>query len=171
MTELMNEFDGPIPMASLTEELGSRAYEKPPQYTDPADAFDMIVDGMATEKARELITFALQLFFPSYLFLHSVIFIFWATGKYSFDTMLLISGPVFEVMTHLLDKAGVNYDKFAEREEDNDIEEAIELLKKLDSGDVKEKDTEEDTEEEADMMPEESTEPEVPRGGLMGGVA
>lgn len=172
MAELMNEFDGPIPMASMTEELGSRAYEKPPQYTDPADAFDMIVDGMATEKAMERISVAVQLGVPAELVVQSVMFSGWATGKYSFDTMLLISGPVFEVMTHLLDEAGVNYDKFAEREEDNDIEEAIELLKKLDSGDVKETDTEKkETEEEADMMPEESTEPEVPRGGLMGGVA
>ena len=64
----MNEFDGPIPMASLTEELGSRAYEKPPQYTDPADAFDMIVDGLATtEKAMERVSVAVQLGVPAEL--------------------------------------------------------------------------------------------------------
>ena len=96
----------------------------------------------------------------------------WSNAIVTCVSLILISVPVFDVMTHLLDEAGVNYDKLAEREEDNDIEEAIELLKKLDSGDVKETDTEKkETEEEADMMPEESTEPEVPRGGLMGGVA
>lgn len=176
MAELMNEFDGPIPMASLTEELGSRSYEKPPQFTDPADAFDMIIDGLTTEKAIERVSVAVQLGVPAELVTQSLMFSGWATGKYSFDTMLMLAGPVFEVLTNLLDQSGINYQKFAEREGDTDIEEAMKLLEELKSGEIEEPSEEEpekmeDDTEEPEMMPEESKEPEVPRGGLMGGVA
>jgi len=179
MAELMNEFDAPIPMASMTEELGSRAYEKPPQYTDPADAFDVIIDGLTTEKAMERISIAVQLGVPAELVTQSLMFSGWATGKYSFDTMLYLAGPVFEVLTNLLDQADVNYQKFAEREGDTDIEEAMKLLKKLQSGEIEETSEEEPEEpveevedemEKPEMMPEESTESEIPRGGLMGGI-
>ncbi len=176
MAELMNEFDGPIPMASLTEELGSRAYEKPPQYTDPADAFDVIVEGITTEEAIERVSVAVQLGVPAELVTQSLMFSGWATGKYSIDTMLMLAGPVFEVLTNLLDHSGINYQKFAEREGNTDIEEAVKLLEELRSGEIEETSEEESEEigddtEKPEMMPEESKEPEVPRGGLMGGVA
>ena len=52
----------------------------------------------------------------------------------------------------------------------------MKLLEELKSGEIEETSEEEleemeDDTEEPEMMPEESKEPEVPRGGLMGGVA
>ena len=170
MSQIIDDFEGPIPLASLTEELGSRAYEKPPLYTDPADAYEAIIDGLLTENATKRISVAVQLGVPLELVARSILFTGWATFLY-------IAGPVLESMSALLDEAGVVYQKFATRttEEDMDLEEAIEVIRAAKEDELTPEVAESIAQEKSEELSEEieekqTSEPMVARGGLMGGV-
>ena len=162
---LMN---GPIPGSSLTQELGSQANERPPMYSDPAEAYEYIISGLTGEKAIERISVSAQLGIPAELIARSIVFAGWAQGYYSIDTMLLIFGNVFEVLLALLDKSGIEYQKLAPRKEDDRLEDAFKELER------REKEMEEDDSEEEETSVEEDEEEipveeeEVPTSGLMG---
>tara|TARA_R110002020_G_scaffold102133_2_gene240108 strand:- start:1732 stop:2259 length:528 start_codon:yes stop_codon:yes gene_type:complete len=162
---LMN---GPIPGSSLTQELGSQINERPPMYSDPAEAYEYIVSGLTGEKAIERISVSAQLGIPAELIARSIVFAGWAQGYYSIDTMLLIFGNVFEVLLALLDKSGIEYQKLAPRKEDDRLEDAFKELER------REKEMEEDDSEEEETSVEEDEEEipveeeEVPTSGLMG---
>jgi hypothetical protein len=160
--------DGPIPGSSLTQELGSQANERPPMYSDPAEAYEYIISGLTGEKAIERISVSAQLGIPAELIARSIVFAGWAQGYYSIDTMLLIFGNVFEVLLALLDKSGIEYQKLAPRKEDDRLEDAFKELER------REKEMEEDDSEEEETSVEENEEEipveeeEVPTSGLMG---
>tara|TARA_R110000824_G_scaffold14523_2_gene61658 strand:+ start:306 stop:833 length:528 start_codon:yes stop_codon:yes gene_type:complete len=160
--------DGPIPGSSLTQELGSQANERPPMYSDPAEAYEYIISGLTGEKAIERISVSAQLGIPAELIARSIVFAGWAQGYYSIDTMLLIFGNVFEVLLALLDKSGIEYQKLAPRKEDDRLEDAFKELER------REKEMEEDDSEEEETSVEEDEEEipveeeEVPTSGLMG---
>ena len=162
---LMN---GPIPGSSLTQELGSQINERPPMYSDPAEAYEYIISGLTGEKAIERISVSAQLGIPAELIARSIVFAGWAQGYYSIDTMLLIFGNVFEVLLALLDKSGIEYQKLAPRKEDYRLEDALKELER------REKEMEEDDSEEEETSVEEDEEEipveeeEVPTSGLMG---
>ena len=162
---LMN---GPIPGSSLTQELGSQINERPPMYSDPAEAYEYIISGLTGEKAIERISVSAQLGIPAELIARSIVFAGWAQGYYSIDTMLLIFGNVFEVLLALLDKSGIEYQKLAPRKEDDRLEDAFKELER------REKEMEEDDSEEEETSVEEDEEEipveeeEVPTSGLMG---
>ena len=160
--------DGPIPGSSLTQELGSQANERPPMYSDPAEAYEYIISGLTGEKAIERISVSAQLGIPAELIARSIVFAGWAQGYYSIDTMLLIFGNVFEVLLALLDKSGIEYQKLAPRKEDDRLEDAFKELER------REKEMEEDDSEEEETSVEEDEEEipveeeEFPTSGLMG---
>lgn len=165
VTEL---FDGPIPGASLTEELGSEVNERPPVYTDPTEAYDYVVDRLMGEKAMERVSMAVRLGIPAELITRSIVFSGWAQGYYTIDIMLLIIGPVFEVITALLDKAGVKYEKLARRKVDDSLEAAFEELERREGMEEVEEPIEDEMEEPEEQMEIEEELEEVPSTGLMG---
>lgn len=158
--------DGPIPGSSLTQELGSQPHERPPMYSDPAEAYKFIITGLTGEKAIERISVSAQLGIPAELIARSIVFSGWAQGYYSIDTMLLIFGNVFELLLALLDESGIEYQKLAPRKEDDRLEDAFKELER------REKEMEEDDlEVEETSVDEEEPrveEEEVPTSGLMG---
>lgn len=160
-------FDGPIPGSSLTGELGAEAHERPPEITDPADAYEDLARRMAIPEAFERIAVAAELGTPVELVARAMVFSGWANGKYSFDVQYLIYGPFFELLMKMLDSAGIEYIAMAKRKEDTSLNKALEeLQKKRDK--IKELTGETDEEEEEPEELEET--PDVPkRGGLMGG--
>jgi hypothetical protein len=58
-------FNGPIPGASLTRELGSQPDERPPMYVDPTEAYDFLVDRIANPDVFKRIAVAAELGVPS----------------------------------------------------------------------------------------------------------
>ena len=151
-------FDGAIPGSSLTGELGSEIHENPPIYTDPTEAYDYVVSGLMSDDGAERISIAAQLGVPAELIARSIVFSGWAQGYYTIDIMLLIFGPVFEVIMKLLDSAGIEYEKLAIRKSDDRLEKAFEELEKRS----------ESEEPEVEPEPQEEEEEEVPSTGLMG---
>jgi hypothetical protein len=158
--------DGPIPGSSLTQELGSQPHERPPVYSDPAEAYKFIITGLTGEKAVERISLSAQLGIPAELIARSIVFSGWAQGYYSIDTMILIFGNVFELLLALLDKSGIEYEKLAPRKEDDRLEDAFKELERRE----KEMEVYDSKVEETSVDEEETPveEEEVPTSGLMG---
>lgn len=170
--DTMSMFDGPIPGASLTTELGAEPHEKPPVYTDPDEAYEFLMNKIQSPEAFKRIMISAKLDIPVELTVRAVVFSGWALGQYTHDVMLLIFGPVFDGVLDLLEENDIPHIALAERAEDDTLEEAMQELEKYEkfkSGeDVDSEMVSEEVSEEPEEETEEEPEMEIPDTGLMG---
>ena len=170
--DTMSMFDGPIPGASLTTELGAEPHEKPPVYTDPDEAYEFLMNKIQSPEAFKRIMISAKLDIPVELTVRAVVFSGWALGQYTHDVMLLIFGPVFEGVLDLLEENDIPHIALAERAEDDTLEEAMQELEKYEKFKSGEDVDSEMISEEVSEKPEEETEEEpemeIPDTGLMG---
>ena len=169
--KMMTMFDGPIPGASLTEELGSEPNERPPQYVVPDEALQYVKEQVSTPEAFERILLAAELDIPIELVARAIVFSGWALGKYTHDVSMMIFGPVFGYMLDMLNEEGIEHIALADREEDPELEKAMLLLEEYQEFKNKnsKEEPESEEEEESDVVEEdEPEESEVPETGLMG---
>tara|TARA_Y100001980_G_C14525930_1_gene301446 strand:- start:313 stop:918 length:606 start_codon:yes stop_codon:yes gene_type:complete len=165
------EFDGPIPGASLTGELGAEIHEKPPVFTEPSEAYRSVATRMQNEEAFKRIVVAARLSVPVDIIARSLVFSGWALGQYTSDVMLLIYGPIYQLMMKMLDYADVEYVPLSPDPEDDRLKEAMEELAELEELEGSPiKDTTDEIIEEPEEQTEEEPETEEPTemGGLMG---
>ena len=170
--DTMSMFDGPIPGASLTTELGAELHEKPPVYTDPDEAYEFLMNKVQSPEAFKRIMISAKLDIPVELTVRAVVFSGWALGQYTHDVMLLIFGPVFDGVLDLLEENDIPHIALAERAEDDTLEEAMQELEKYEkfkSGeDVDSEMVSEEVSEEPEEETEEEPEMDIPDTGLMG---
>ena len=169
--KMMTMFDGPIPGASLTEELGSEPNERPPQYVVPDEALQYVKEQVSTPEAFERILLAAELDIPIELVARAIVFSGWALGKYTHDVSMMIFGPVFGYMLDMLNEEGIEHIALADREEDPELEKAMLLLEEYQEFKNKNSKEEPESEEEEESEFVEEDEPEeseVPETGLMG---
>ena len=170
--DTMSMFDGPIPGASLTTELGAEPHEKPPVYTDPDEAYEFLMNKIQSPEAFKRIMISAKLDIPVELTVRAVVFSGWALGQYTHDVMLLIFGPVFDGVLDLLEENDIPHIALAERAEDDTLEEAMQELEKYEkfkSGeDIDSEMVSEEVSEEPEEETEEEPEMEIPDTGLMG---
>lgn len=170
--DTMSMFDGPIPGASLTTELGAELHEKPPVYTDPDEAYEFLMNKIQSPEAFKRIMISAKLDIPVELTVRAVVFSGWALGQYTHDVMLLIFGPVFDGVLDLLEENDIPHIALAERAEDDTLEEAMQELEKYEkfkSGeDVDSEMISEEVSEEPEEETEEEPEMDIPDTGLMG---
>lgn len=170
--DTMSMFDGPIPGASLTTELGAEPHEKPPVYTDPDEAYEFLMNKIQSPEAFKRIMISAKLDIPVELTVRAIVFSGWALGQYTHDVMLLIFGPVFDGVLDLLEENDIPHIALAERAEDDTLEEAMQELEKYEkfkSGeDVDSEMVSEEVSEEPEEETEEEPEMEIPDTGLMG---
>ena len=170
--DTMSMFDGPIPGASLTTELGAELHEKPPVYTDPDEAYEFLMNKIQSPEAFKRLMISAKLDIPVELTVRAVVFSGWALGQYTHDVMLLIFGPVFDGVLDLLEENDIPHIALAERAEDDTLEEAMQELEKYEkfkSGeDVDSEMISEEVSEEPEEETEEEPEMEIPDTGLMG---
>ena len=169
--KMMTMFDGPIPGASLTEELGSEPNERPPQYVVPDEALQYVKEQVSTPEAFERILLAAELDIPIELVARAIVFSGWALGKYTHDVSMMIFGPVFGYMLDMLNEEGIEHIALADREEDPELEKAMLLLEEYQEFKNKNSKEEPESEEEEESEVVEGDEPEeseVPETGLMG---
>ena len=170
--DTMSMFDGPIPGASLTEELGSEINERPPVYTDPDEAYEFVMNKIQSPDAFERIMISAKLDIPVELTVRAIVFSGWALGQYTHDIMLMLFPVVFDGVLDLLEEKGIDHIPLAERAEDDTLEEAMEELEKYEKFKAgKDVDTEmasEEVSEESEEDPEEEPELEIPDTGRMG---
>lgn len=160
-------FDGPIPGSALTGELGAEANERPPEFVDAEEAYADIASRINRPEAFIRLGLAAKQDIPVELIARSLLFSGWAMGKISHDVMLLILPDILELMSTMLDDAGIDHIVLANRKEDPRLREAIERVKEYESIiKPEEEDAEpEQTKEELEEEPEEDT---APVTGLMG---
>ena len=170
--DTMSMFDGPIPGASLTTELGAEPHEKPPVYTDPDEAYEFLMNKIQSPEAFKRLMISAKLDIPVELTVRAVVFSGWALGQYTHDVMLLIFGPVFDGVLDLLEENDIPHIALAERAEDDTLEEAMQELEKYEkfkSGeDVDSEMVSEEVSEEPEEETEEEPEMDIPDTGLMG---
>ena len=170
--DTMSMFDGPIPGASLTTELGAEPHEKPPVYTDPDEAYEFLMNKIQSPEAFKRLMISAKLDIPVELTVRAVVFSGWALGQYTHDVMLLIFGPVFDGVLDLLEENDIPHIALAERAEDDTLEEAMQELEKYEkfkSGeDVDSEMISEEVSEEPEEETEEEPEMEIHDTGLMG---
>ena len=170
--DTMSMFDGPIPGASLTTELGAEPHEKPPVYTDPDEAYEFLMNKVQSPEAFKRIMISAKLDIPVELTVRAIVFSGWALGQYTHDVMLLIFGPVFDGVLDLLEENDIPHIALAERAEDDTLEEAMQELEKYEKFKSGEEVDSEMVSEEVSEEPEEETEEEpemdIPDTGLMG---
>ena len=170
--DTMSMFDGPIPGASLTTELGAEPHEKPPVYTDPDEAYEFLMNKIQSPEAFKRIMISAKLDIPVELTVRAVVFSGWALGQYTHDVMLLIFGPVFDGVLDLLEENDIPHIALAERAEDDTLEAAMQELEKYEkfkSGeDVDSEMVSEEVSEEPEEETEEEPEMDIPDTGLMG---
>tara|TARA_R100000455_G_C6267091_1_gene122416 strand:- start:1041 stop:1619 length:579 start_codon:yes stop_codon:yes gene_type:complete len=170
--DTMSMFDGPIPGASLTTELGAELHEKPPVYTDPDEAYEFLMNKIQSPEAFKRIMISAKLDIPVELTVRAIVFSGWALGQYTHDVMLLIFGPVFDGVLDLLEENDIPHIALAERAEDDTLEEAMQELEKYEkfkSGeDIDSEMVSEEVSEEPEEETEEEPEMEIPDTGLMG---
>jgi hypothetical protein len=170
--DTMSMFDGPIPGASLTTELGAEPHEKPPVYTDPDEAYEFLMNKVQSPEAFKRIMISAKLDIPVELTVRAIVFSGWALGQYTHDVMLLIFGPVFDGVLDLLEENDIPHIALAERAEDDTLEEAMQELEKYEkfkSGeDVDSEMVSEEVNEEPEEETEEEPEMDIPDTGLMG---
>ena len=170
--DTMSMFDGPIPGASLTTELGAEPHEKPPVYTDPDEAYEFLMNKVQSPEAFKRIMISAKLDIPVELTVRAIVFSGWALGQYTHDVMLLIFGPVFDGVLDLLEENDIPHIALAERAEDDTLEEAMQELEKYEKFKSGEDVDSEMISEEVSEKPEEETEEEpemeIPDTGLMG---
>ena len=170
--DTMSMFDGPIPGASLTTELGAEPHEKPPVYTDPDEAYEFLMNKIQSPEAFKRLMISAKLDIPVELTVRAIVFSGWALGQYTHDVMLLIFGPVFDGVLDLLEENDIPHIALAERAEDDTLEEAMQELEKYEkfkSGeDVDSEMISEEVSEEPEEETEEEPEMEIPDTGLMG---
>ena len=170
--DTMSMFDGPIPGASLTTELGAEPHEKPPVYTDPDEAYEFLMNKIQSPEAFKRLMISAKLDIPVELTVRAVVFSGWALGQYTHDVMLLIFGPVFDGVLDLLEENDIPHIALAERAEDDTLEEAMQELEKYEkfkSGeDVDSEMISEEVSEEPEEETEEEPEMDIPDTGLMG---
>ena len=169
--KMMTMFDGPIPGASLTEELGSEPNERPPQYVVPDEALQYVKEQVSTPEAFERILLAAELDIPIELVARAIVFSGWALGKYTHDVSMMIFGPVFGYMLDMLNEEGIEHIALADREEDPELEKAMLLLEEYQefkNKNSKEEPESEEAEESEVVEEDEPEESEVPETGLMG---
>jgi len=162
--EIQPNFSAPIPGESLTHQLGSQPDERPPEMTDPTEAYNFFAQRLVTEESTKRLAVAAELGMPVEMLARSLVFAAWAEGKITLDVMYLIFSPLFSYMMQILDRLDVDYVELVPRNETDELEDAMEMLyarREFLGEDTKEEVTE--VEEE----PEEEEE-EVPTGGLMG---
>jgi hypothetical protein len=153
----------PIPGAHLTQNPKKKAWHKPPTYT----AFDDVVEYFFDDVMQKdyflpgIITLA-KTNMPMTSIITSMIMGHSSKGLYTPDMGMKIAGPVYKLVTSLLDKFGVDYVTGFESPE--------ELRSKLSGAapvEVKGKPLTSAQKAEMEAMTEEAKE-EIPEGGLMG---
>ena len=159
-------FTMPIPGENLTSNVQAWPWHKPPQYSNFDDAFEYFLEDVLANQER--ITSAVIMTrngFSALALIQNLMLQAVGAGKISPDMALLISGPVYKVLTTMLDALGEDY--MSGYETTQELKEYAERWAKKEPKTKKKFKLSAEQEAEMEKITEEAT-AEVPTGGLMG---
>ncbi len=100
-------FSAPIPGQSLTRTPGTYPFEKPPQFTNPEDAFKALVKALTMEKTAIKLMNMLETGFPVRSIVLTVLQGGFMEGKWTVDVALLLSQPLAALIIRMAKEANV----------------------------------------------------------------
>ena len=159
-------FTMPIPGENLTSNVKSWPWHKPPQYSNFDDAFEYFLEDVLADQDR--ITSAVIMSrncFSALVLVQNLMIQAVGAGKISPDMALLQAGPVYKVLTTMLDALGEDF--MTGYETAQELKEYAERWAKKEPKAKKKFKLSTEQEAEMERITEEAT-AEVPKGGLMG---
>lgn len=131
-------FNRTIPGQSLTLEPKSRAYERPPQITNPLEALDTHLDRLTNEEVIDDVLYFLEYGADLVTIVQGILRSAVMEGVHSIDVSLIIAPVIHEHIKGFADAAGIEYDEGFNEEKQKkaltyarDKSRTKELLKKL----------------------------------------
>ena len=159
-------FTMPIPGENLTSNVSGWAWHKPPKYPNFDDAFEYFLEDVLADKDR--INSAVVLSrngFSALALVQNLMIQAVGAGKISPDMALLQAGPVYKILTSMLNALGEDYMSGYETKEE--LKAYAERWEKNELKQKKPFTLSKEQEAEMEKITEDAT-AEVPVGGLMG---
>jgi len=100
----LDMFNAPTPGQSLTDEPGSRPWEKPPQFSKPQDAFRSIQTKFRKRKTQEELVKVMDAGMPLQVLTKSITMGGFREGLWTPDVAELLNPPVFMLLANLARK-------------------------------------------------------------------
>lgn len=151
--------DVPIPGMGMTETLGSRPWENPPQYSTVDEAIDYYLTRMASEEFSTQLLDVLEMGVPVTTLANTIQLSSVMEGVHSVDVGILVMPVLMEMMMLIADSAKIKYSSGLDNP--NKLKTRDSLLAKLKEG-LKKK-TSEDNKKTEDSVLEEPS-PDEPKG-------
>ena len=120
-----HKFNAPIPGESLTAELGSRPWQRPPQYSDINEIVEDYVTKMNTDEFSKQLADTMGMGIPLTTLANSIQLAGVMQGKHTVDTGILVMPILIESMMAIGDALGIKYN--------SGLEDDANLLKNRDS--------------------------------------
>jgi len=102
-----NPFDAAIPGQSLTDEPGSRNWEKPPKYVRPQEALDYIWSKLMEEQQFIKMVALMEAGLPAQGIAETILFAGFTEGLWTPDVMIIIGKPVLAMVAAIGQRAGI----------------------------------------------------------------
>ena len=100
----LDMFNAPVPGQSLTDEPGSRPWEKPPQFSRPQEAFRAIQNRFRNRKTQEELVSVMDAGMPLQVLTKSITIGGFREGLWTPDVAELLNPPVFMLLGNLARK-------------------------------------------------------------------
>tara|TARA_R110000796_G_scaffold95959_2_gene201389 strand:- start:73 stop:591 length:519 start_codon:yes stop_codon:yes gene_type:complete len=113
-------FDYPIPGQSMTDEVGSRPWQNPPQYNTVEEALDFYIPRLTSDETYEALLDNMELGIPLTIMADSFQSTGVMQGKHTLDVGILIMPVLIEMLAYLGDEAGITYTLGTEKRIDED---------------------------------------------------
>ena len=118
-------FNAPIPGQSLTAELGSRPWQKPPQLTTVEEVINYYSDKFLEPKVSSDLVTMMSDDIPITVIVDSTMLANVMEGKHTIDVGMLVAPFLVEMCSFLGDEAGIKYTTGLEEEEDNSVVDTV----------------------------------------------
>ena len=116
MVDLPEEiFDGPIPGAAMTAELGARPWQQPPQYATVDEALEFYLSALTDEDNAQQLLDLLEMGLPVTMIANTLNTTNVMQGKHTIDVGVLILPIIMEIIMYVADKEGVKYETGLEK--------------------------------------------------------
>ena len=103
------EADAPTPGQSLTTEPGGRPWETPPRYVEPVEVLDFYADKLLQPDRSARLMEVLETGFPLTDLIDAITLGGVMQGEHTVDTGIIIAPHLYDIITALADKLGVEY--------------------------------------------------------------
>jgi hypothetical protein len=163
------QFNAPIPGQMMSAELGSRPFQKPPQYATVDEAMDFYAKRIMSPKLRNNMLDVMEMDVPLTSLANQLQGSGVMMGKHTLDVGILIMPVLVEMLAYIGDEEGIEYDMgMDDPEEDPDKIRDSHIYKAMEKVKEKmEKSGEEPVEEPVVAEEPEMTETEEQPKGLM----